>query len=123
MNISANLNLNNAFNKPHHLGQFLLLPIITAFFVLNNFVAMLLVNIFNVDFNTFYFKNYQFTSNMVKTSDLSNGFYRLLATDNNVPSLANSLMKYLLIALFGSNLFSKLKLISCLNLTTILKFI
>jgi heme/copper-type cytochrome/quinol oxidase subunit 2 len=99
VNISANLNLNNAFNKPHHLGQFLLLPIITAFFVLNNFVAMLLVNIFNVDFNTFYFKNYQFTSNMVKTSDLSNGFYRLLATDNNVILPYGSWIRFLITSL------------------------
>ncbi|MAE59600.1 MAG: hypothetical protein CME69_12025 [Halobacteriovorax sp.] len=62
----------------------------------------LLVSFYNVDFyntNVFYFKNYQFTSNMVKTEDLSNGFYRLLATDNNVILPYGSWIRFLITSL------------------------
>lgn len=76
--------LNSFSNKPYHLGQFIVIPFFTLAFFLNNFIVALMVNLFNFDLNVFYFKNYQFTSNMVKTSDLSHGFYRLLSTDNNV---------------------------------------
>lgn len=79
------------YNKPYHLGQFIVFPflIIPMFilFLINSVVMGMLVFLFefnNDNFNTFYFKNHQFTSNMVKTEDLTNGFYRLLTTDTNV---------------------------------------
>tara|TARA_Y100000296_G_C5180058_1_gene263653 strand:+ start:39505 stop:40074 length:570 start_codon:yes stop_codon:yes gene_type:complete len=93
-------------NKPYHLGQYFLIPILIVpalvLFSLNSLVMFLLVSFYNVDFyntNVFYFKNYQFTSNMVKTEDLSNGFYRLLATDNNVILPYGSWIRFLITSL------------------------
>jgi len=94
------------YNKPYHLGQFLVAPLffipVLFLFLLNSLIMFSLVFLceFNIqNINTFYFKNHQFTSNMIKTEDLSNGFYRLLATDNNVILPYGSWIRFLITSL------------------------
>lgn len=94
------------FNKPYHLGQYVLIPFVVIpsmlLIILNNIIMFCVISFYNSDFlniNSFYFKNYQFTSNMVKTSDLSHGFYRLLATDNNVILPYGSWIRFLITSL------------------------
>lgn len=99
------MNINNGFipssfsNKPYHLGQFFVIPLVALFVAVNKFFFMVVVSLLNFDFDSFYFKNYQFTSNMVKTEDLSHGFYRLLAVDNNVILPYGSWIRFLITSL------------------------
>lgn len=93
------------FNKPYHLGQILLVPflIISFLFSLVNsiflFAMIFMYDSDSLNINTFYFKNHQFTSNMVKTEDLSHGFYRLLSVDNNVILPYGSWIRFLITSL------------------------
>jgi len=47
----------------------------------------------------YFYKNYQFNSNMVNTEDLSFGYYRLLATDTNVILPYGSWIRFLITSL------------------------
>lgn len=97
--------LNKTFlDKPYHLGQIFMVPLlilgVVPFFIISFFINILNLSLtlyLSLDnLNSSYFKNYQFTSNMVKTEDLTKGFYRLLATDNNVILPYGSWIRFLI---------------------------
>jgi heme/copper-type cytochrome/quinol oxidase subunit 2 len=83
--LSLNNNIFFTYRKLKHLFLFILINIL--------YFLQLTINFYDND------SRYKFNSNMLAESDLSFGFYRMLAVDNNVILPYNCFIRFLITSL------------------------